>query len=692
MNINIKNCNNIDEGNISIKENKLNIKFGINGTGKSTIAKAIQYSKDEFKDLFTLSPFKLLENSDKKLKPEISGIDNIQNVFIFDEDYVKQFIFKQEELIENSFDIFIKTPTYQKKVEEIESLVLDITSIFKNNQDLNITIDEFKKLSENFKITKDGMSKASKGYKSLIDGNKIKNIPQGLEPYKVFLQSDKNVDWLNWHNEGEIFLEMSNNCPYCASIVIDKKDQIKKITNEYDKNFIKNLELLIKIIEKLGEYFSDETIYTLKKITTKKEGLEKAEEIFLISVKKQIDDLIDKFEKLKNISYIDFKNDEKVEDVINPLVINIDFYDHLRSSKTEEIIHNLNHSLNNVLQKINDLQKQVNEQKSEVKQLIKKHQDEINQFLENAGFKYRVKIEDVEYKLKLKHLDSSSLLSGGEQHLSFGEKNAFSLALFMYDVLSKKPDLIILDDPISSFDNSKKYAIMDMLFRKEKNLRGKTVLMLTHDIEPIINTIKVFNGEYLAEAYFLEFKNGILSEKEIKNNHLLTFPQICDEMINSKDVDDLIKLIYLRRYYEVLGKKDDEYQILSNLFHKRAKSKAKDTRKKEDNNLMDDKNFENGIKNIKEIIHNFNYELFLKRICSTEEIKKIYNLNSNNYEKLQLFRILDINFADDKILAKFINESYHIENEFINQLNPLDFNLVPEFIIKECDKIMELSN
>ena len=46
MEIIIKNCNNIDSGKIEISNNKLNIKFGINGTGKSTITKAIKYSID----------------------------------------------------------------------------------------------------------------------------------------------------------------------------------------------------------------------------------------------------------------------------------------------------------------------------------------------------------------------------------------------------------------------------------------------------------------------------------------------------------------------------------------------------------------------------------------------------------------------------------------------------------------------
>ncbi len=41
MNIELKNCNNIDFASISLTQNKLNIKLAPNGTGKSTIARAI---------------------------------------------------------------------------------------------------------------------------------------------------------------------------------------------------------------------------------------------------------------------------------------------------------------------------------------------------------------------------------------------------------------------------------------------------------------------------------------------------------------------------------------------------------------------------------------------------------------------------------------------------------------------------
>lgn len=44
MDIEISHCNNIDKACITLSENKLNIKFAPNGTGKSTISRAIMHS------------------------------------------------------------------------------------------------------------------------------------------------------------------------------------------------------------------------------------------------------------------------------------------------------------------------------------------------------------------------------------------------------------------------------------------------------------------------------------------------------------------------------------------------------------------------------------------------------------------------------------------------------------------------
>lgn len=68
MDISVTDCNNIDNGKITVRENCLNIKFAINGTGKSTISKAIIASindqKNGTKDLQKLKPFKHLDSQE----------------------------------------------------------------------------------------------------------------------------------------------------------------------------------------------------------------------------------------------------------------------------------------------------------------------------------------------------------------------------------------------------------------------------------------------------------------------------------------------------------------------------------------------------------------------------------------------------------------------------------------------------
>lgn len=91
MNIEIKNCNNIDSAKISLDENKLNIKFAPNGTGKSTIARAVLLgAKGDQELLKELMPFKLRKNNPESKQPEVIGAEALQNIMCFNEEYVSQ--------------------------------------------------------------------------------------------------------------------------------------------------------------------------------------------------------------------------------------------------------------------------------------------------------------------------------------------------------------------------------------------------------------------------------------------------------------------------------------------------------------------------------------------------------------------------------------------------------------------------
>lgn len=356
----------------------------------------------------------------------------------------------------------------------------------------------------------------------------------------------------------------------------------------------------------------------------------------------------------------------------------------------------MNSSLDTVLEKVGILQGEINKQKKLVRSLVERHKKSINSFLENAGYKYQVELinnTSNDYKLLLRHVESNITLMGGKQHLSFGEKNAFAIVLFMYEALFRKPDLIILDDPISSFDKNKKYAIMHMLFRgnNAECLKNKNVLMLTHDLDPVIDTVKVLKEfSNISESKFIYTISGVLYEKSIRKNNLLTFAQICKKVVFS-DVDEIIKLIYLRRHFEIIDDLGDEYQVLSNLFHKRTILDLKDTRKEVGDDKMDTLAFNNGVMSLNDHISNFEYNAILLKIQDDNLLKNIFENAQNNYIKINIFRLIfDDNINSlSSVLRKFINESYHVENELICQLDPNEYDLVPHFIIEECSKYIK---
>ena len=77
----------------------------------------------------------------------------------------------------------------------------------------------------------------------------------------------------------------------------------------------------------------------------------------------------------------------------------------------------------------------------------------------------------------------------------------------------------------------------------------------------------------------------------------------------------------------------------------------------------------------------------------TRAILDLYHQVESSYEKLQIYRILFEASDEDRVIRKFLNETYHIENDYLFQLNPVRFNTIPNYIVSECDSsILELED
>nr|WP_162572168.1 MULTISPECIES: AAA family ATPase [unclassified Variovorax] len=694
FNISISNCNSVDRADVVLTKGTLNIKYGPNGLGKSTLAKAIVSQIRGDGSLQDLVPFKNRGKAEA-MPPQVDGVDDLKSTLVFDEGYVQQFVFQKDEVLKNSFDIFIKTPEYVAAMDAIDALLSGVKKALTNNAEIEKTISDLKELRDAFGNSKPGnIPKNSKIHKAFGTGNKIENIPAALKPFETFIKGQEPSKWIAWQIKGNDFLKLGDTCPYCSTALAGEgqKDTALAVEKEYDATAVGHLNTLKAVIERLGKYFSVRCRENLEKVTKTKVELTAQELSFLTGLKAEIDGLITQLEGLRAISFFSLRDVEQINARITPLKIDLALMDKLDSGETRSITDPVNAQLEELLLKIGELTGQVNKHKTKIKKAIEANQTSINAFLKSAGYKYTVEIvpEIESYKMKLVHRDLIGHLETASKHLSYGEKNAFALVLFMYQVFSENPDLVVLDDPISSFDKNKKFAILHELFQGKASLKGRTTLMLTHDIEPAIDIIKTTKDVFQASkpsASFLSSRNGVVREVPIAKEDIQTFAMICRANITTLH-DPILKAVYLRRDYELRDEVGLEYNLLASLFKGRVVPTLQSATENRDMTSEEKQSAEANIQT--EHFPGFNYDSLVAEVNNVNCIRVKFLATDVGYEKIQLFRIFNI-AHDDDVIRKFINESYHIENEYVMQLNPHKFESIPEYVIEECVRMLPLA-
>lgn len=166
VSIEIKNCNCIKKANIKIEEGTLNIKYGPNGTGKSTISKAI-FLKTHGNDseLQSLQPY----GADETKKSEVNGV-SFNKVMVFDESYVNSYLFKEKSFLGNSFRVFLRSEECEKLAGDIAELLSELQGIFQQNEDIQNIRAFLPKYAEVVKYSNGEISKKG-GIGEFLKGN-----------------------------------------------------------------------------------------------------------------------------------------------------------------------------------------------------------------------------------------------------------------------------------------------------------------------------------------------------------------------------------------------------------------------------------------------------------------------------------------------------------------------------------------
>lgn len=695
INIDISNCNNISNGNITLEKEQLNIKYGINGTGKSTIAKAIRFK------VFGTEIDTELRTFGSKDEADVVFSELINSIEVFDELFIDNIVFDRNEVIKDSFNVFIKSPTYDERVNKLNERLKALKVDLLGNDDAQRLKQKLEEVSIKLVLNNDGSVKNNTFYKSIVAGKNFYEVPEGLAKFTPFITTnEKKVDWIDWKTKGHQYDEICG-CPFCANRLDDNYATEKEtFTRTYKKATASNLKLLLEYFESLEDYLDEDKYAFLIKCIQEISDTATIE----LEYKKfaiELNFLLDKFKKIIGFdSYgINQSDVSRLDEIIKTLYINIELVDIFANSKTTNLIAGINDSIKVIENEILALKQEIGQIKGLVQATVQTFKRDINSFLTSAGISYEVDIlvnGDNEASTILKYTgnDANEEVETIKDHLSWGEKNAFALILFMFNALKKNPELIVLDDPISSFDSHKKFAIIHRLFDKVKpSFYRKSVLMLTHDFEPVIDFIvnnKPTGG--FVNANFLKNNNGVLSELLIqKNVGVDSYIRLLEKYARNTHINYVSRLAFLRQLIEHMHIEDAgeyAYNLISSLIHGDSKPQILliDGEKRD----ATQSEISHGTNFIRRYIADFDYSQYLNDYFTKEKLLQFYNAENCNYFKLQIFRVF-IEIANersrfnDDVLLKFIDEVYHIENDYIYYLDVLVYDVVPDYIINKCN-------
>ena len=433
MNLVIKNCNCINQADISIEPNCLNIKYAMNGTGKSTISKAILLkSQDEDALKEKLRPYGKDEESDEQ--PEVSDIPYTK-VKVFNDSYVSTKVLAKENFFDNPYMIFLNTGECDDLENKIKEMLDDLQEAIQNVHNLDGLRNMFNSYFTIFKLKGDSIAKTG-GVGELLKGNGSGfERYQELESYKPFY-NNKNMKtvstWAKWRRDG-IDKIVEDHCPFCtkelAPEMTEQNQVIEKVFKnsalstanavlEYLKNASESGFIDVNAINEIEDYIGDasksaELCAALSRLGTETHYLNnKLDEILLF--------------RPMNVTHEQLN---KIEESLEKLKIKKTMIDkYYCTPSIYELVDMIEIRVNVLKENTRKLKGLFEAHEKKLNQIVEHQKEDINEFLALAGFPYEFELApDGEKKAKAYLKPSSEVIERvltPAEHLSWGERNS----------------------------------------------------------------------------------------------------------------------------------------------------------------------------------------------------------------------------------------------------------------------------
>lgn len=646
---------------------------------------------------------KLLEKEKEKLNTEKVKFDNENEMC--SPKHFKANIEKKLKSNWASRDKDIKGNARNSTVQ-YDSLVKNI-DINKDEVKTKEVLDsQYKELLSVYKKTNSNASKINKSIDSINvfekNNEKLKEllkkkieIAQFTEREKLILSKIENGEQKFYET---VRKEFSSNdikfCPYCFQDITNIKDEIvnsiDKILNkdveEHKQELeeqkakyciLEELEEDLKLLDEklvlegnniIGKINEQISAYIIPKLEEKIDNIYTPIEDFstnIIELEKTLNNIIKKLED-KRIEFnkaIDEKANNKKQ--LDKLNLQISWYEIVNDYKSlkiqEEAYNNLLLSIQKNSENIEKISNEIAKLQSD-KQNVKIANDKINLYLEYI-FLAKDKLK-IEYDNKQ---DSYIVKSHNKdirpKDLSTGERNIIALCYFFTKILEntnekdefKEPCLIILDDPISSFDMENKigiYTFLRMMFDKIiKNNTESKIINFTHSLETILNLGKVCSDINVGYVLF-ELQNQQLVDFKYKKRN--DYQKMLEDVYSYAMIDN----------FDISNELDD---TIGNTMRKLLEAYATFNYNKNIEELTrNEKILEKLEEKPKEYFNNFMYRLVLNDESHTFDNTR--NINFYDYtsreEKVRTAKsvLLLLYLLDKTHLQLYFNDETYLEN------------------------------
>lgn len=730
--VEIANCRNILKAcSLPIREHSLNVFFAKNGTGKTTIARAIKYLYEGTDENFeNLKSFDYLETTDSNLAPSISCNRSIKQLDIFDRSWVEDHCFKESSVQEGAYELYIQNDAYRRYEKQRDRLLSKLRYELFESEDINNLQKDIAAINSGIgKATFNSIGKSTQAYKAYKNGVPIEELPTFLHHVTKGMSISEQATWLSWHISHPN-IHARDICPYCGRKDHRIIQQCFDYDSERDEASVRAWSRLAKLFIDNRDLFARSVVARASNILSSHSRPSDDDLMFLCEISANASSVNDAIERMKRaLSNDEFLSSNDLITELKKAAMVISNNNIFRKTKNGSIspqakaIHDLIGSIRQLENKQAELDDLTSTLQKEAANSIRGRESEINNFLQRCGYRYHVKIT-----ASIASHDARVLLiadtATGKAHkvtdtcnsLSYGERNAFSLALFALQATSKTGGIVILDDPISSFDIDKRFGILYMLFSNNskvfsKNLLAdnKTVLLLTHDYLVVSEIAKITSKQFTKKQKRLWFltcdAHGSLSKYEITEDSISPYVNMLKARIKkSSDKDLAIQLVYIRSLCEMLRNSPTDrrtrwgisFGLISEIIHGRSENEILCRHR-----WTDRSDASRQVKTCENLIaeltgSNISFWNTVANYQGLAQLTDAYRRVSSPYEKLQLVRMMlernpTLN-AQDKVMERFSDDACHIGGDYLYQLDPVDYDQVPFYVLDWCDTVANEAN